>query len=91
MIKEEVYAEDPKGFKESHFLDHVIWLRKSLYCFKQALLAWYEQLATFSFSIMGFKEVVATRLFIHRGKEEIVIIKVYIHDIIFGSTKDNLA
>jgi hypothetical protein len=46
-IKEEVYAEQPPGFKDDRYPDHVYRLSKSLYGLKQAVRAWYEYLRNF--------------------------------------------
>jgi hypothetical protein len=41
-IKEEVYVEQPPGFKSEEYPIHVYKLHKTLYELKQALRAWYE-------------------------------------------------
>jgi hypothetical protein len=41
-IKEEVYVEQPPGFKDDRYPDHVYKLSKALYGLKQAPRAWYE-------------------------------------------------
>ncbi|GJR74914.1 retrovirus-related pol polyprotein from transposon TNT 1-94 [Tanacetum coccineum] len=46
-ISEEVYVQQPPGFKSSKFPDHVCKLDKALYALKQAPRAWYETLLTF--------------------------------------------
>ncbi|GJS85935.1 retrovirus-related pol polyprotein from transposon TNT 1-94 [Tanacetum coccineum] len=46
-ISEEVYVQQPPGFKSSEFPDHVCKLNKALYGLKQAPRAWYETLSTF--------------------------------------------
>jgi hypothetical protein len=49
-IKEEVYMEQPPGFKDDRYLDHVYKLSKALYGLKQAPRAWYECLRDFLIS-----------------------------------------
>ena len=46
-IKEEVYVEQPPGFEDHKYPDHVFKLTKVLYDLKQALRAWYERLSSF--------------------------------------------
>ena len=44
-LNEEVFVEQPKGFKDPHFPNHVLRLKKALYGLKQAPRAWYESLS----------------------------------------------
>jgi hypothetical protein len=53
-IKEEVYVEQPPGFEDSEYTNHVYKLSKVLYGLKQAPRAWYECLRDFLIT-NGFK------------------------------------
>jgi hypothetical protein len=53
-IKEEVYVEQPPGFEDSEYPNHVYKLSKALYRLKQAPRAWYECLRDFLIT-NGFK------------------------------------
>jgi hypothetical protein len=53
-IKEEVYVEQPPGFDDSKYPNHVYKLSKALYGLKQAPRAWYERLRDFLIT-NGFK------------------------------------
>jgi hypothetical protein len=53
-IKEEVYVEQPPGFEDSEYPNHVYKLSKALYGLKQAPKAWYECLRDFLIT-NGFK------------------------------------
>ena len=46
-IKEEVYVEQPPGFEDHKYPDHVFKLTKALYGLKQVPRAWYEYLSSF--------------------------------------------
>jgi hypothetical protein len=46
-IKEEVYVEQPSGFEDSEYPNHVYKLSKALYGHKQAPRTWYECLRDF--------------------------------------------
>jgi hypothetical protein len=46
-IKEEVYVEQPPGFEDDRYPDHVYKLSKALYGLKQEPRAWYECLRDF--------------------------------------------
>jgi hypothetical protein len=47
FIAEEVYVEQPPGFENHEFPNHVFKLSKALYGLKQAPRAWYERLSGF--------------------------------------------
>jgi hypothetical protein len=49
-IKEEVYVEQPPGFEDDRYPDHVFKFSKALYGLKQAPRAWYECLRDFLIS-----------------------------------------
>ena len=47
LIQELVYVEQPPGFEDPKFSNHVYKLQKALYGLKQAPRAWYECLKEF--------------------------------------------
>jgi hypothetical protein len=84
FIAEEVYVEQPPGFENHEFPNHVFKLSKALYGLKQAPRAWYERLSGF-FIEKGFtRGKLDTTLFL------MLIVQIYVDDIIFGSTNENL-
>ena len=86
FLNEEVFVEQPKGFQNPHFLDHVLRLEKALYGLKQAPRAWYDRLTTYLLD-HGFKRGQANRtLFVKRDEKSLFVAQVYVDDIVFGST-----
>ena len=91
FLKEDVYMAQPKGFIDPHFPNHVLYLEKALYGLKQALRSWYDWLTQHFMSHRFIKGKAYQTLFIKRGDGELIVIQVYVDDIIFESTKDELA
>jgi hypothetical protein len=85
-IKEEVYVEQPPGFEDDRYPDHVYKLSKALYGLKQAPIAWYECLR--DFLITNAFNVVKTdpTLFTKTCDSDLFVCQIYVDDIIFGST-----
>ena len=91
LLKEDVYVAQPKGFIDPHFPNHVQYLKKALYGLKQAPRAWYDRLTQY-LVLHGFIRGKANQtLFIKKEDGELIVVQVYVDDIIFGSTKDELA
>jgi len=91
LLNEEVFVEQPKGFQDPHFLDHVLRLKKALYGLKQAPRARYDRLTSYLLD-RGFKRGQADRtLFVKRDEKSLLVAQVYVDDIEFGSTIDDLA
>ncbi|XP_065616698.1 secreted RxLR effector protein 161-like [Quercus suber] len=47
FLNEEVFVEQPKGFQDPYFPDHVLRLKKALYGLKQAPRVSYDRLTTY--------------------------------------------
>jgi hypothetical protein len=85
-IKEEVYVEQPTGFEDSEYPNHVYKLSKALYGLKQVPRAWYEFLRDFLIT-NGFKvDKADPTLFTKIVAKYLFICQIYVDDIIFGST-----
>ena len=88
-IKEEVYVEQPPGFEDSEYPNHVYKLSKVLYGLKQAPRAWYECLRDFLIA-NGFKVGKADpTLFTKTLDNDLFVCQIYVDDIIFGSTNES--
>jgi hypothetical protein len=83
-LHEEVYVEQPKGFVDPNFPDHVYKLKKALYRLKQAPRAWYERLTEFLVN-QGYKKGGTNKtLFVKEEKGILMIAHIYVDDIMFG-------
>ena len=90
FLNEEVFIEQPKGFQDPHFPNHVLRLKKALYRLKQAPKAWYDRFTTYLLD-HGFKRSQAEwTLFVKRDEKYPFVAQVYVDDIVFGSTIDHL-
>ena len=81
----------PKGFIDPHFPNHVLYLKKAFYGLKQAPRTWYDWLTQYLVSYGFTRRKADQTLFIKREEGELIVAQVYVNDIIFGSTKDELA
>jgi hypothetical protein len=85
-IKEEVYVEQPPGFENKEYPNHVYTLHKALYGLKQAPRAWYECLRDFLIE-NGFRIGKAdSTLFTRKIGKDLFVCRIYVDDITFGST-----
>ena len=90
FIMEEVYVEQPPGFENHLYPNHVYKLEKALYGLKQAPRAWYERLSKFLIEKGFSRGNVDTTLFIKHKAQDILLVQIYVDDIIFGATNESL-
>jgi hypothetical protein len=89
FINELVYVDQPPGFEDPRYPNHVYRLSKALYGLKQAARAWYERLRDFLIE-KGFTiGKIDTTLFTKKLNEKIFICQVYVDDIISGLTNED--
>jgi hypothetical protein len=85
-IKEEVYVEQPPGFEDDRYTNHIYKLSKALYGLKQAPRAWYECFRDFLI-YKAFKVGKENpTLFSKTYNGDLFVCQIYVDDIIFGST-----
>jgi hypothetical protein len=85
-IQELVYVEQPPGFEDPKFSNHVYKLQKAIYGLKQAPRAWYECLKELLLK-QGFQISKADpTIFTHKVNKDIFVCQIYVDDILFGST-----
>ena len=76
LLKEDVYVVQPKGFIDSHFLDHVLYLKKALYGLKQAPRAWHDRLTQYLVSYGFIRGNADQILFIKKEDGELIVAQV---------------
>ncbi|GKA98234.1 putative ribonuclease H-like domain-containing protein [Tanacetum coccineum] len=86
-LKEEVFVQQPDGFVDPDFPNHVYHLKKALYGLKQAPRPWYDKLSSFLIEHHFTKGIVDLTLFTRRHEDDILLVQIYVDDIIFGSIK----
>ena len=87
-LNEEVFVEQPKGFEDLHFLDHVLRLKKALYGLRQAPRAWYDRFTQYLLD-RGFKRGYADQtLFVKNDEDYLLVAQVYVDDKVLGAIID---
>ncbi|KAJ9563088.1 hypothetical protein OSB04_008248 [Centaurea solstitialis] len=90
VLQEEVYVEQPEGFFDPRYPDHVYVLDKALYGLKQAPKAWYETLTDYLLGVGYKKGTIDPTLFLKKSGSDLIIVQIYVDDIIFASTKPEM-
>jgi hypothetical protein len=85
-IKEEVYVEQPPGFEDEEYPNHVYKLHKALYGLKQAPRAWYECVRDFLIENDFMIGKADSTLFTRKMGKDLFLCRIYVDDIIFCST-----
>jgi hypothetical protein len=81
-LQEEVYMEQPQGFKDPLHPTYVCKLHKAIYGLKQAPRAWFQCLSSSLLELGFIASLVDTSLFVyHHGTVQIFLL-VYVNDII---------
>jgi hypothetical protein len=83
-LSELVYVEQPSGFEDPRFPNHMYKLHKMLYGLKQPPRACYECLKNFHLKNNFVIGKGNSTLFIHKVDTDIIVCQIYIDDIIFG-------
>jgi hypothetical protein len=89
-LQEEVYVEQPKGFVEPGFPNHVYKLNNALYGLKQAPRVWYEKLIQFLIN-QGYRKGESDKtLFVKENGGKIMIAQIYGDNILFGGISEQM-
>ncbi|KAM2204349.1 hypothetical protein ACFX1S_023996 [Malus domestica] len=90
FLREEVYVEQPAGFKDPFHPDHVYRLKKAMYGLKQAPRTWYERLSSHLLQKGYIRGAIDKTLFVKKVNSDLIVAQVYVDDIVFGSTSESL-
>ena len=89
-LNEDVYVEQPPGFEDPTFPNHIFKLYKALYGLKQAPRAWYERLSKFILENDFKRGNIDKTLFLKSKGTHLLVVQIYVDDIIFGATNPSL-
>ncbi|KAJ3552813.1 hypothetical protein NP233_g12787 [Leucocoprinus birnbaumii] len=90
-LDEEIYMEQPEGFRLPGYENKVWRLRRALYGLKQAGLSWWREM-TKSMLALGFKRSksdAGVYYYYHPQTREIVIAVVYVDDVFFMGKRNS--
>jgi len=90
-LSEDVFVEQPKGYKKKGSEGKVYQLHKALYGLKQAPRAWFSRIASY-FKDEGFETCPNEHtLFIKRGAEgKVIIVSIYVDDLIYTGNDEDM-
>jgi hypothetical protein len=87
FLTEEVYMQQPPGFEDAQYPQHVCKLQRSIYGLKQSPRAWYARLSAHLFQLGFTSSKADTSLFIFSRDGVQIYMLVYVDDIVIaGST-----
>jgi len=90
VLDEEVYMEQPQGFVDPNYADHVCKLNKSIYGLKQAPRAWFTRLSQALLNLGFCGSQVDHSLFIYHLDSVHVFLLVYVDDIILTGNHEGI-
>jgi hypothetical protein len=85
-LAETVYCQQPLGFEDPAYPDHVCLLRKSLYGLKQAPRAWFQRFHNFIVSIGFSASRCDSSLFIYKTSSQTAYLLLYVDDIVLTAS-----
>jgi hypothetical protein len=77
--------EQPKGFEDPNFPDHVCLLHKSIYGLKQAPRAWFMRLSQALLELGFSSSAVDTSLFFYHYQSMHIFVLIYVDDVLLSN------
>ncbi|GKD59505.1 retrovirus-related pol polyprotein from transposon RE1 [Tanacetum coccineum] len=90
QLNETVYMEQPPGFVDPEFPNHVCKLSKALYGLKQAPRAWFQRLSSFLITHGFICSRADTSLFVFARDSSIMYLLVYVDDLILTGNNETM-
>ncbi|KZV41734.1 retrovirus-related Pol polyprotein from transposon TNT 1-94 [Dorcoceras hygrometricum] len=82
FLQEEIYVEQPEGYKKEGEEDKVYLLKKALYGLKQAPRAWYSRIDDHLHKLGFAKSLSESTLYVKHTGTDILIISLYVDDLL---------
>lgn len=88
-LSQPVYMQQPPGYLDPQFSNHVCKLSCALYGLKQALRAWFDRLSDFLLQLGFFSSPTDPSLFIFHSSHGILILLLYVDDMVVTGNNPN--
>jgi len=89
-LTEQVYMEQPPGYIDPRFPNHICQLKKALHGLKQAPRAWFQRFSSFLTQLGFYCSRADTSLFVFHRKSDIIYLLLYVDDIIITGNNSSL-
>uniref|UniRef100_A0A2N9JAS4 Reverse transcriptase Ty1/copia-type domain-containing protein n=1 Tax=Fagus sylvatica TaxID=28930 RepID=A0A2N9JAS4_FAGSY len=89
-LTEHVYMEQPPGYIDPRFPNHICQLKKALYGLKQAPRAWFQRFSSFLLQLGFYCSRADTSLFVFHKHSNIIYLLLYVDDIIITGNNPSL-
>ncbi|RVX23684.1 Retrovirus-related Pol polyprotein from transposon RE1 [Vitis vinifera] len=90
FLNEEVYMEQPPGYTDPHFPQHVCRLKRALYGLKQAPRAWFHRFSSFLLKLGFHSSQADSSLFVYHSSLGTVYLLLYVDDMIITRSTPSL-
>ena len=89
-LTEHVYMEQPPGYIDSRFPNHVCQLKEALYGLKQAPRAWFQHFSSFLHQLGFYCSCADTSFFVFHKHSDMIYLLLYVDDIILTGNNSSL-